>query len=393
VAVDERNQTASLDLAEGRSALQKGDLEHAAAKLKSAVRLRPDSAEAQRSLGEVLEKQGDETGAADAYRKALELHPADSSAQQGLERVTKAGEVKDDPRQMAELEGYIREGRFAEVEPLLSEYVRERPRSSWGWYALGYALGAQQKLGQSIEALAKSLELDIRNPEAHKMLGRALMVIGKFDAAQVEFEQALRYKPDSAEIYYNLGKLHSIQDNWEPARKALEAAVRLDPSYVQAVDALGFALEALGDDAGALEHYKKAVALNETQNGRFASAHVNLSAYYNRAGDPEAALTHARAALELDPKSDRAWFQKAKGEEQQGRLAEAVSSLNQAISLNARAASYHYVLAGVFRRLGKAEESRAALDAFRRLEREAAELEKMRRREHRAYTAAAEPPG
>ena len=66
------------------------------------------------------------------------------------------------------------------------------------------------------------------------MLGRALMVIGRFDAAQVEFEQALRYKPDSAEVHYNLGKLFSIQDNWEPARRQLEAALRLDPSYVQA---------------------------------------------------------------------------------------------------------------------------------------------------------------
>jgi tetratricopeptide (TPR) repeat protein len=162
---------------------------------------------------------------------------------------------------------------------------------------------------------------------------------------------------------------------------------------VQAVDALGFALEALGDDAGALENYKKAVALNEAQQGRFASAHVNLSAYYNRAGDPETALAYARAALELDPKSDRAWFQKAKGDEQQGRLAEAALSLNHAIALNSRAASYHYVLAGLYRRLGRAEESRAALDAFRRLEREASELEKTRRRNYRANAAAAGPEG
>ena len=51
-------------------------------------------------------------------------------------------------------------------------------------------------------------------------------------------------------MHYNLGKLFSIQDNWEPARKAFEAALRIDPSYVEAMDALGFALEALGDDDG-----------------------------------------------------------------------------------------------------------------------------------------------
>ena len=67
---------------------------------------------------------------------------------------------------------------------------KQRPASSWGWYALGYSLFAQQKIGESIKALAKSLELDIRNAEAHKILGRNLMIIGRFDAAQVEFEQA-----------------------------------------------------------------------------------------------------------------------------------------------------------------------------------------------------------
>ena len=103
--------------------------------------------------------------------------------------------------------------------------MKERPKSSWGWYALGYSLFAQQKIGDSINALAKSLELDIRNAEAHKTLGRNLMIIGRFDAAQVEFEQGLRYKPDSAEIHYNLGRLFSIQDNWEPARKAVRGGV------------------------------------------------------------------------------------------------------------------------------------------------------------------------
>ena len=89
---------------------------------------------------------------------------------------------------------------------------------------------------------------------------------------------------------------------------------------------------------------------------------MNLSAYYNRTGDPEQALEHARKALELDPKSDRAWFQKARADERQGRLDEAVDALNQAISLNPRASSYYYVLAGVYRRLGWMDESQKALE-------------------------------
>ena len=236
----------------------------------------------------------------------------------------------DDLARVSALEGYIRDAKWAEVEPLLTKYVEERPKSSWGWYALGYTYFAQKKIGESIKALAKSLQLDVKNVEAHKILGRNLMIIGRFDAAQIEFEQAIRYKPDSAESHYNLGKLYSIQDNWEPARKAFEDALRIDPSYLEALDGLGFALEALGDDAGAIAKYQEAIRLNEARGGQFASAHVNLSAYFNRTGEPAKALEYAHKAIELDPKSDRAWFQKAKADEREGRLNDAVTALNAA---------------------------------------------------------------
>src|SRR5262252_2298909 len=148
-------------------------------------------------------------------------------------------------------------------------------------------------------------------------------------------------------MQYNLGKLFSVQDNWEPARKALEAAVKIDPNDLQALDALGFALEALGDDAGAIAKYEQAIALNQERQGHFVSAHVSLAALYNRTGDADKALGYARQALALDPKSDTALFQQGKAQERQGRIAEAVDSLQQATTLNPRASAYYYVLANL----------------------------------------------
>ncbi len=378
-SADDRNQNVNLDIAEGRTALDKGDLDQAATKFRHAIKLQPESSDAHRFLGVVLEKQGDTEGASDAYEKAVDLNPGDVAARQSFRRLLDTRSGADDPARMAELEGYVRDGRFKEAEPLLTAYVKEHPQSSWGWYALGYSLFAQQKIGESIQDLAKSLQLDLKNAEAHKILGRDLMIIGRFDAAQIEFEQGIRYNPQSAEMHYNLGKLFSMQDNWGPGRKEFEEALRIDPSYVEALDALGLAQEALGDNAGAIASYEKAIALNQAQNGKFASAHVNLSAYYNRTGDAQKGLEYARQALELDPKSDRAWFQKAKADESQGHLNDAVDSLNRAISFNTRASSYYYVLAGLYRRLGKAKESQEALEVFTRLDKESNELEKMRR--------------
>ncbi len=365
VAAGDRAQNALLDIADGRAALDRGDLEEAASKFRRAIQLRPESAEAKRLLDAALERLRSRSAPGNAP-------PAAATTGSGVSEW-------DDLARVSALEGYIRDAKWAEVEPLLTKYVAERPKSSWGWYALGYTYFAQKKIGESIKALARSLQLDLKNVESHKIMGRNLMIIGRFDAAQIEFEQAIRYKPDSAESHYNLGKLHSIQDNWEPARKAFENALRIDPSYLEALDGLGFALEALGDDAGAVAKYQEAIRLNEARGGQFAAAHVNLSAYFNRTGDPAKAIEYARKATELDPTSDRAWFQKAKADEREGRLNDAVSALNAAISYNPRASSYYYVLAGVYRQLGRTVESRTALEQFKRLEEESAELEKKRR--------------
>jgi protein O-GlcNAc transferase len=274
----------------------------------------------------------------------------------------------------------------------LTAYVKEHPKSSWGWYALGYTLFAQRKLGESIQALAKSLQLDVRNAEAHKILGRDLMTIGRFDAAQTEFTQGVRYNPQSAEMHFDLGKLFSIQDDWKTALKEFEAAVRIDPSYMEAFDALGFAQEALADDAGAVASYQHAIALNEASNGTFVSAYVNLSAFYNRKSDPDKALEYAGTALRLNPKSDGAWFQQAKARESQGRLDDAVDALNRSISANPRASAYYYVLARIYRRLGKTEESRKALDSFTRLDKESNDIEEMRRSLRNGSASPVQPP-
>ena len=397
-SADERNQNAELDVSEGQAALRNGELQQAEAKFRHALRLQPNSPLSEHLLALTLEKEGNTDEALAAYQKAVELNPGDLSARQSIgrlkppegpvpqpsvssgaaENASEGKTAEDDPAKVSEFEKYIRESQYQEVEPLLVSYVKEYPNSSWGWYALGYSQFAQKKLGESIKSLAQSLSLNVRNADAHKILGRDLMAIGRFDAAQAEFEQAIRYAPNATESYYDLGKLFSLQDNWIAARKQFEEVLRLDPGYIEALNSLGFAQEALGDDAGAVQTYQKAIALNEERQGTFVGAHVNLSAFYNRTGNSAKALDYAQKALELDPKSDSAWFQKARAEERQGKLKEAADSLNHAVALNPRSSSYYYVLAGIYRRLGNLEESKKALESFTRLDQENNELEKMR---------------
>jgi tetratricopeptide (TPR) repeat protein len=69
----------------------------------------------------------------------------------------------------------------------------------------------------------------------------------------------------------------------------------------------------------------------------------------------------------------------AKAYEYLGDLTAAAGALNRAIELNAHSASYFYVLSGVYRKLGKTEESQKAIEEFSRLDRESNEVEQKRR--------------
>jgi tetratricopeptide (TPR) repeat protein len=367
-------------------------VDQAVVKFRQVLRERPDLAEAHYQLGLALLKKGETADAAAAFRTALERDPRRSDIRGELDRL--AGPPKtlsvDDPSTVAALEAYFRDRRFVEVQPLLEEYLKGRPNSSWGWYALGYSLFSQQKLGESIKALSRSLSLNVANAEAHKVLGRTLMMIGRFEVAQVEFEQGEKYDPKSAEIPFNLGRLYSIQDQYLPAKAAFERSLRNNPQYMEAHDGLGFALEALGEDEAAIAAYQRSIQLNEARAAGYATPYINLSAYYNRKGETDAALEYARKAVAVNAKADRGYFQMARAHERVGEFDAAATALNRAIGINPRVASYYYVLSTIYRRQGKLEESRGAMEKFSKLNRESDELEERRRESLRPERAGRE---
>jgi len=295
-----------------------------------------------------------------------------------------AEQVRDDPQQTAYFEQLILSDRYDEVEPLLRDYLAAHPRSWKAYYYLGYVYLRQHRVGDSIQAVSKSLELNVNNAEAHKILGRGLSIIGRYGLALREFEHALRLNPFSAEVHYNMGRVYAIQDDFHRARKEFEMAVRLNSSYIEAYNALGFAMEALGDDTAALAHYQTAIRLNEERQGKFEAPYVNLSGYYNRRGQLDLAVEYARKALELNPRSDLAYFQIAKACRSKEDWPGVVDALTKAIAIKPSSSQYHYVLAIAYRKLGMVKEGEQAMAAFMRLEKQTAELESQRREARRA---------
>lgn len=295
----------------------------------------------------------------------------------------KAASGDDDPQQIASFQNLILKEKFQEVEPLLHTYLTAHPGSSKAYYFLGYVQFRQRRIADSVKAVAKSLELNVDQAPAHMLLGREFSIIGRTDVALREFNEALRLEPGVAEVHYNLGRVHAMDDDFPKARVELEKAIQINPNYIEAYNALGFTMEAVGDDAAALQDYQTAIRLNEERHAKFDAPYVNLSGYYNRLDELDLALEYAHKALELNPRSDLAYFQIAKTCREKGDWAGEAEALEKAISIRP-ASQYYYVLGVAYRKLGKNQESQHALATFQQMQKQTADLQAQRREARRA---------
>jgi len=292
----------------------------------------------------------------------------------------------DDLDRIKSFEEQIKAGKFSELEPDLIAYLGDHPNSWRAHYMLGYVGLRLRKLGESVNELSRSLELNVHNAEAHKDLGQVLSVIGRYEEAERELSAARSLEPSSAEIRYDLSRILAAQDNFPQARQELETAIRLNPNYMEAYNALGFALDALGDDAGALASYQRAIQISEKEGLRFDAPYVNLSSFYGHRGALEVSLAYARKALDQNPKSDSAYYQMGKAYRTLGDWQHAADALEHAIDLRPSSSQYHYILGSVYRKLGRIKESQEQMEIFAELEKKTADLEVKRGASRRAMS-------
>jgi tetratricopeptide (TPR) repeat protein len=285
--------------------------------------------------------------------------------------------LTDDEEKLRSLEGLIEQSRFEELAPLLHAYVQEHPASWQGWYQLGYVYFRLHKISASVEALAKSLQLNVNNAEAHKILGLNLTIVSKYDEAQLELEEAARLKPGSAEIRYFLGRVYYVKNVFPFAKREFEEAIRLDPTYMKAYDNLGLTLEAVLDDDGAMANYQKAIELNEKQKAKSEWPYINVSAFYNRKNQAGLALEYSQKAIAINPQSDAAHFEAAKAYTTRKEYEPAARALEAAVRTNPASSRYHYLLSNTYRKLDRIPESQKEMDVFRKLQSD--ELEAFRR--------------
>ena len=203
------------------------------------------------------------------------------------------------------------------------------------------------------------------SPRAHNNLGKLLLNLnspGRLPEAIVEFEAALRQKPDLVEAQTNLGNALNAEGRPLEASAHYEEAVRLRPDDAEAHNNLGLALSQIpGRLNEGIAQFNEALRLNPDD----ARAHNNLgNAWLGMPDRLDAAVVEYEAALRLDPGDGEAHNNLGLAlSRMPGRLPDAIREFREALRLKPDYAPGWHNLGVSWYQLGNFSE---AASAFRK---------------------------
>jgi len=253
------------------------------------------------------------------------------------------------------------------------------------------------RYAEGIEAVEKTLPIDMLDPDARHLLGKLYFMKRDFSRAALELGQAYNAQPDNGRIGYTLGlaylrqrklpeakqvfaditkklgdtpQLHILlgrafretgytQDAIAEFRRALE----LDPKYPRAHYYLGVA-ELAAAGGGALPEARREFEAELAEHPNVAGAHLMLGVVLLNFREYPAATSHLRRAVELDKNNPDGYLYLGQSLFQSGDSAGAIPMLKRCIQVTPypERADYlvgnaHFLLGQALRKVGQMSEA------------------------------------
>lgn len=226
---------------QGEEALRSEDLEEALAYFKAAEEENPTSARAVAGQAKVCHHMGKHDDAKALYRKAIAYNPEYVDAYRDLLEVltlsSSASEVYD----------------LAEKVNLMSP---GNPKYTMILAKASLELG---KVVESENYFKMTIRLSPRLAEAYKGLGKVNSIQEDYQSAMKNFSKALDLDSQDVSTLNSLGLLYVKLDRIEEGVEKYRAALKLQPQDSRILFNLGYAKEKLGDLAQAAFYYNQAI--------------------------------------------------------------------------------------------------------------------------------------
>lgn len=315
------------------TAQERGDFQTAIQDYRKALELRPDAVEARVNLGAALAHVGQYDEAISMYRSAL---PALRFKNAVLLNLALA---------------YYKKGDFADARQQFETLHAAQPAELRIIILLA---DTEVKLKDPEDALALLDPLSSvngQNLDFEYVYGSALIAAGRKREGVSHIDKVAQGQ-NSADAYLLAGATLLQLDDFEPARRDLEAGLRLNPKLPN-IDALvGEARDKTGDTRGAETAFRAALKMNPNN----FESNLYLGAILYKRRDTDEAKTYLDRALALNPKDYTARYESAMLKSTTGESAAAAELLEQLVKDDPDWLDPHVELANLYYKLHRPED-------------------------------------
>jgi predicted O-linked N-acetylglucosamine transferase (SPINDLY family) len=179
------------------------------------------------------------------------------------------------------------------------------------------------------------------------------MGLGRTEDAASAFKRVSELNPTYAEAYNNMGVALQKQGKVDEAIAAYNKALSLKPDYAEAYNNMGNALKEQGKLDEAITAYNKALSSKPD----YANAYINLGNALQAQGKLDEAITVYNKALSLKPDYAEAYNNMGNALQAQGKLDEAITAYSKAVSLKPDYAEAYNNMGVTLQKQGKLDEA------------------------------------
>ena len=221
------------------------------------------------------------------------------------------------------------QGQLQQTLSAATQMLESFPNSVILYNIIGSSNAGLMQFDAAINSYKQALKIKPDYAEVYYNMGIALRDKGDPEAAIDSYKQALKIKPDYAEAYNNMGNALKDKRSSVAAIDSYKQALKIKPDYAEAYYNMGSTLDEIGELEAAIDSYKQAIKVKPD----YADAYNNMGSALRDKGDPEAAIDSYKQALKIKPDYAEAYYNMGISLNDKGDTESAINSYNQALKI------------------------------------------------------------
>jgi tetratricopeptide (TPR) repeat protein len=276
----------------------------------------------------------------------------------------------------------------------LPDFVKAYINRGNAYFRLGVKVNDPKKYQLAINDYSKVIELDPLFVTAYRLRSRALSHLGKEKEAEIDklhyyFNQnlvrnadgikmnallekvnkSISDNPDKAKGYLDRGNIYIKFKRWELAWVDLNKAIDLDPKNWQSYfDRATVYMAKKIYNQTTIDDLNKAQELASADKEVVWECLMRKANVHSKGKRIEESIANYTKAIELNPKSWFAYYERSFVYGNKEMLAESMNDFSQVIALNPMHSKVYLYRGALYKMLGKLEESKADLKKYKFLE-------------------------